>query len=599
MKFSLRYKFVSIVLLSSIPFLIYAVYHYINTVNGNKKSAFARNLAVAEETSERINSFIENSRNVLYSLALHPAIINKDPSGCDDLFQQLLPLYPIHLNILAADMKGNNFASALSPEGAHSINYADREWFVKGSKGVSVVTDLHISKLFTQPAFMVTMPVFGQSGAQTAILGFPVNLYKFQEHLTEIEKIQPHISFSLVDNKGITLLNTADRGEIGKPFKQSALLQKASKVTGKSFITLDQNGTERYYSLSLVNATGWKVISSIPTSEVYAEADQAALRHLIFFFLICLSGGLSAIWFSRRLGRKVESIVNGLNEVSAGNYSCRLAIPGSDELAQAGKAFNRMTSERGSYLIEIKGLADSLERKVQIRTAELLNSKNELEAFSYAISHDLHAPVRHILAFTHILLEEHSKELSDDIRGHLERINRAGENMKEMITHLLALSRLNRHEITRVSVNVSTMSEAILSDLRDTEPGRNVQTTIAEGITTYADPALLRIVLQNLISNAWKYTRKCNLPTIEIGETMVNEIRCFFIKDNGCGFDMAYAEKLFAPFQRLHSTEEFEGSGIGLATVMRIVQRHGGRIWAESTPDEGAAFFFTIMSLDA
>src|SRR6185369_11574540 len=132
----------------------------------------------------------------------------------------------------------------------------------------------------------------------------------------------------------------------------------------------------------------------------------------------------------------------------------------------------------------------------------------------------------------------------------------------------------------------------------EADPDRNVETIIAEGLTTYADPTLLRIVLQNLIGNAWKFTRNSAAPKIEIGETVINEVRCFFVKDNGCGFDMAYSEKLFAPFQRLHSSDEFEGTGVGLATVMRIVQRHGGKMWAESIPGEETVFYFTIMSLD-
>jgi light-regulated signal transduction histidine kinase (bacteriophytochrome) len=258
-----------------------------------------------------------------------------------------------------------------------------------------------------------------------------------------------------------------------------------------------------------------------------------------------------------------------------------------------------MTTDRGKYLNEIKSLNESLERKVQLRTAELLHSRNELEAFTYAVSHDLHAPVRHILAFSDILLGEHSKELSDESKGHLQRINRAGENMKEMITHLLDLSRVNRQEITRIPVNISALSKTIVTDLTEAEPDRCVETVIAEGLTTYADPALLRIVLQNLIGNAWKFTRKCASSKIELGETVINEIRCFFVKDNGCGFDMAYSDKLFAPFQRLHGTDEFEGTGVGLATVMRIVQRHGGNMWAESTLGEGAVFYFTITSPDA
>jgi light-regulated signal transduction histidine kinase (bacteriophytochrome) len=319
----------------------------------------------------------------------------------------------------------------------------------------------------------------------------------------------------------------------------------------------------------------------------------------MFFILICLTGGIPAIWFGRKLGGRITDIITGLNDVAAGNYNCRLDITGNDEIAHAGDAFNRMTSERGKYQHEIKSLNDSLERKVLLRTSELQNSKNELEAFTYAVSHDLHAPVRHILAFSDIVLREHSTELSDDIIGHIQRINRAGENMREIITHLLDLSRLNQQEITRVSVNISTLCQAIISDLAEAEPDRRIETVVAAGLSANADPTLLRIVMQNLIGNSWKYTRKSPSPKIEVGMFEKDGVRCYFVKDNGCGFDMAYSDKLFAPFQRLHSTEDYEGSGIGLATVMRIIERHDGKLWAESSPGEGAVFYFTIMDIEA
>jgi len=599
MKFGLRFKFIGIVLLAAFPFLLYAVLHYLSRINDDKISAIGRNLAVAEETAEKVSDFINSAQSALYSLALHPAAINRDSKKCDDIFGQLLPLYPAHENILIADMNGRNFGSGLDPETAHNLNYLDREWFRRGSKGVSYVSDHYISKLLKNPVFMITMPVFDSSGNQKAVLGFPTSLFKLREHLSEIEKIDSASDYCLIDNKGTTLICSYNKDETGTPFKPKPLLQRISKEQTGSFIDYDESGSKRFYSFATVSNTGWKVLASIPSATVYREANIGALRNFLFFILICLAGGIPAIWFGRRLGRRVEAIIKGLNDVAAGNYDCHLVITGNDEIALAGETFNRMTSERGKYLNEIESLNESLERRVQIRTAELLHSRNELEAFTYAISHDLHAPVRHILAFSDILLGEHPRELSDESMGHLQRIHRAGVNMKEMITHLLDLSRLNRQEITRVPVNISTLSKTIVTDLAEAEPDRSVETVIAEGLTTYADPVLLRIVLQNLIGNAWKFTRKCASSRIELGETVTNEIRYFYVKDNGCGFDMEYSEKLFAPFQRLHGTDEFEGTGVGLTTVMRIVQRHGGNIWAESTPGEGAVFYFTIMSLDA
>lgn len=599
MKIGLRYKFIGIALLSALPFLLYAIIHYYNAVTDNKNRTISRNQSVAEETAEKVEDFINSSQNVLYSLALHPAIVSRDSRKCDEIFGQLLSLYPVHENILVADMNGRNFGSGLDPKTAHKFSYLDREWFRQGSKGVSYVSNLYSSKLKHNPVFMITMPVFDSSGDQKSILGFAVNLLKLKEHLSDLEKIEKNSYFCMIDNKGMILIDALNDKLVGTPFKEASLLKKISKTPTGSLVDTDLSGTEYFYSHATVSNTGWKVLVGIPSSTVYTEANIGALRHLIFFILICLTGVLSSIWLSRQLGARIEAIVNGLNKVAAGNYSCHLPSTGDDEIARASDAFNRMTAEHGRHLQEIKALTESLERKVLIRTSELLNSKNELEAFSYAVSHDLHAPVRHILAFSQILLEEHSGELTPECMGHLQRINRAGENMKEMITHLLDLSRLNRQEISRIQVNISALSRTIVADFAEAETERSVETVIADDLTTDADPALLRIVLQNLIGNAWKFTQKCPAPKIEIGEAVIDNIHCFFVKDNGCGFDMTYSEKLFAPFQRLHSADEFEGTGIGLATAMRIVQRHGGKLWAESAPGEGAIFYFTITSLDA
>lgn len=594
MRHSLRYKLVSIVFLAAIPFLVYAVYHYRHAVNESKAGAISKNLAKAKELATEIVDFIESSQNALYSLALHPDIVNNDSARCDALFGQLLPLYPLHLNILAADMKGRNFASALAPQSAHKLVYTDREWFKLGSKGVSVVTGLHLSKLFTQPAFMITMPVFNKSGNQTAVLGFPVNLEKLRGHFVETETLDSRTTSFLIDNHGVILFNTKDPQATGKQFGQPNLLQKLRKERSGYLLEVDASGIERFYCHATVEATGWKVLVEIPASVVYADANKGAIRHLVFFLLICLTGGLTALFFSRQLVGKMELIIQGLNEVAAGNYACRLQIPGNDEIARAGDAFNLMTAERARAEEEIKNFAATLEKRVEQRTAELTRTKNELEAFTYAVSHDLQAPVRHILSFSQILLDEPNSELSEISRDCLQRINRSGLHMHDLIIHLLELSRLNQQELHRVEIDLGSISRNICQEKAAEAPARQVTVKIATDLTARCDPSLVAIAMENLLGNAWKYTRTSTDPLIEVGATVQNGTPCFFVRDNGCGFDMAYAAKLFTPFQRLHSAEEFEGTGVGLATVMRIIQRHEGAIWAESRPGQGTTFYFTL-----
>lgn len=594
MKSTLRFKFIGIVLIVALPFFVYSIFHYLNTVNENKKTAIRNNFLRTEEIAREIDDFMETSQNILYSLALHPAIINNDSTACDAIFSRLLPLYPYHLNILAADMNGRNIGSAVEPEKAHALNYSDNTWFKRGKMGVSTINDLHISKLFSQPSVMITMPVFNDNGVQTAVLGFPVDLKSFQEHLVTTEALAPNTAITVIDNNGTVIIDTHSEANIGKPYINATIIAALQKETEGSLTDFDSMKTERFYSYATVEISGWKVLMGIPVSEVYAEANRAAMTHFIIFSLICGTGILFSLLYSRRIGHKVELLISGFNEISTGNLDYRVTIAGKDEFAYAAQAFNRMIAERKIAEDEIKNLAASLEKNVAERTAELTNAKVELEAFSYTVSHDLQAPARHVIAYTEMLLTDHSAELSDAGRHHLSRIHKAGENMRQMIIHLLSLSTLNRKELNRSRTDLSSLCRSIISELAEPEPARNVTVSIEDGMFIDADPVLLEIAVKNLLENAWKYTGKAACPCIEIGQIIENSTDCFYVKDNGCGFDMAYADKLFAPFQRLHPEQDYVGSGVGLATVFRIVQRHGGSITAQSTPGNGAVFCFTM-----
>lgn len=243
---------------------------------------------------------------------------------------------------------------------------------------------------------------------------------------------------------------------------------------------------------------------------------------------------------------------------------------------------------------KIVHLNAELEQRVEERTRQLTTTNKELESFSYSISHDLRAPLRGINGFAH-LMEEGCQGCSNaESLSHLQRIRKASVRMGDLIDDLLELSRFARCEVRTEPVQISAMVHFLLSELASAEPARQVQTRVQEGLVVQGDPVLLQAVLQNLVGNAWKFTAKSSNPLIEFGCREDNGERIFYIRDNGAGFDMKYADKLFSPFQRLHRSEEFEGTGIGLATAQRIINLHGGRIWAESRIDEGATFHFVL-----
>ena len=362
------------------------------------------------------------------------------------------------------------------------------------------------------------------------------------------------------------------------------------------------------------------------------EEGRARLRqYSLIAGLVVLGSGLMALVLSTRLQRVISLPIQGLartvNQVSLEkNYTLRAAKHGEDEtgilidgfngmleqiqareaaLFQAQEQLERRVEERTKQLqveivereqaqLELDRLNEELELRVQRRTAELEAANKELAAFSYSVSHDLRAPLRKIDGFSKALLQDYGKALDPQAREYLDWVRESSQQMAQLIDDLLNLSKITRSEMRRECVDLTALALAVGAELRQRQPERDVSLVVEEGLTTDGDPQLLKIALQNLLGNSWKFTGKRRDPRIEFRVLPDGPSRAFFVRDNGAGFDMAYSDKLFGPFQRLHSHEEFEGTGVGLATVQRIVTRHGGRIWAEASVGQGATVFFTL-----
>lgn len=298
----------------------------------------------------------------------------------------------------------------------------------------------------------------------------------------------------------------------------------------------------------------------------------------------------------------IDDIFAVMSAASVGDTAARVAVPDDPPLDDTATrlaialnlllddlAFRSAESEAAQKVAQME-----LERLVAERTLELANVNQELEAFSYSVAHDLKAPLRAIDGFSQVLLEDCSAELSAEGQKYLRHVRESAQQMAQLIDDLLKLSRVTRSELRRERVDLTALARTTIDDLRRADPDRRVEAVIQDGLVADGDRRLLSVVLENLLGNAWKFSGKRPVGRIDIGASSEDRQATFFVRDNGAGFDMAYANKLFGVFHRLHSAHEFEGTGIGLATVQRVVRRHGGRVWAESEVERGATFYFTL-----
>jgi signal transduction histidine kinase len=353
----------------------------------------------------------------------------------------------------------------------------------------------------------------------------------------------------------------------------------------------------------------WLIVTVIPENDFMAQinANNRATILLILLTLIVVTA-LSVI-ITRKLVKPIAELSSSASALSRGEWdhvddsrsriveinNLSLSFNNmADRLKSMFNDLNREINERISAEAALIELNKTLDAKVKERTSDLETINRELDSFTYSVSHDLRAPLRRIDGFSQALLEEYEDEFDGQAREYFKRIIFSTATMNELIEDLLKLSRVTRQEIEHETVELSALVRVYLNQLKDNEPERVVQTVIAPDLVTEGDTALLRIAIGNILDNAWKYTTDTENAKIEFGATSENGRRVFYIRDNGAGFEMKHAGKLFVPFQRLHSELEYSGTGIGLSIVSRVILRHGGEVWAEGEVGKGATIFFTL-----
>lgn len=366
-------------------------------------------------------------------------------------------------------------------------------------------------------------------------------------------------------------LTAADGAERGDANLDDASRRFEAQLLGQLLTYQQDNFTD---ALRLTNLATQRIIDAQRWVMIAILAGLALIASII----------VAASWFLRRgVLAPIAGLQQATRQVATGNWNFVLDVRGDDEIGELSKNFAAMTkSLRVSFA--------QIERSNQ----DLAALNEELEAFSYSVSHDLRGPLRSMDGFSLVLIEDYGDKLDEEGKDALQRIRAASQRMGHLIDDLLRLSQVTRAELKVTQVDLSAISREIADALHREQPDRSVAWEIEPGLSVHADLALTRIAMQNLLQNAWKFTGRTNQPVIRVGALKRDAKTVYFVADNGVGFDMAYADRLFGAFQRLHHAADFPGTGIGLAIVQRIIRRHDGKIWAEAKEGEGATFFFTV-----
>jgi len=353
-----------------------------------------------------------------------------------------------------------------------------------------------------------------------------------------------------------------------------------------------ERGDAKIGAAARIPGTPIMFISELSRRHVLAPTRVYLRRMSLIAAVIVLIGALGAWWVSRGITNPLRRFTTAAAAIASGDLGQQVDVPGTDELARLGRSFNVMASE-------VQRARSDLEHQVVERTQALRETNAELEAFSYSVSHDLRAPLRAIHGFARILLEDHGTELQPEAKRVLGVIDENTRRMGQLIDDLLSFSRLGRKELDTAPVDMTELVRTVADEIRRSAGDRPLEITIGPLPPARGDRDMLRQAITNLLDNAAKFTRRRAPGQIEVGHRADGAETVYYVKDNGAGFDPRYAGKLFGVFQRLHRAEEFEGTGVGLAIVQRIVLRHGGRVWAEGQLDAGATFSFTLRGADA
>jgi signal transduction histidine kinase len=537
------------------PVILIASFAYVRTYQDLTEAALSRRQSIAYLAATALQQRFDRLTDIGVSLATRVRFRQLVSDGkweeAIEILKSVRQDFPFIDRVFLADPAGTLTADTPALPGVKGKSFASRDWY----RGVSSKWKPYVSEVYqraAEPRYNVVaaaIPIKAEKETVVGILVLQVQLNGLVDWSNSIE-VGPSGFVYFVDKKGqlATHPKLPSQGEIVN-YSSVPVVQKVLRgQTGVETMFNPVENDQRIAAYAPVPGIGWGIIATEPTRAAFARRDENLKRLVILYGFIFLISCVLAYVILRTVAglKRAEEKIQILNE------------------------------------------------DLQRHAIELEATNKELEAFSYSVSHDLRAPLRAIDGFSQAVLEDYGQNLDKQGKDYLDRIRDGSQRMAQLIDDMLNLSRVTRSEMKRETVDLSGVVRSIATELQKTQPERQVEFVVAEGLTASGDVRLLRVALQNLLTNAWKFTGKHSKAKIQFGVIANNGKPAYFVRDDGAGFDMAYANKLFGAFQRLHAMTEFKGTGIGLATVQRVIHRHGGRVWAEGKVEQGATFYFTL-----
>jgi signal transduction histidine kinase len=577
---------------------------------------------IAQRAADSVKDFIDDKFTALNSAIdftnLHKASQNDQKL----VLEKLLGMEPSfrHLILFDAHEQELLHVSRLSHMvSAHVTEHIRQELFSQARQSTRYISSIIIDEITSEPLVIMAVPVTNVFGDVQGILAAEVNL-KFMWDLVGHIKIGRSGYAYVVDKEGY-LIAFQDIGRVLKRENISFMAEVREFVNGNESAHLSKAEISKGILGITVLTThvhlgtpSWAVVVELPILEAYETVIRTFVFSLLIMICSFILAIISGVFLAKRMTKPIIELRDATERVGKGKLDTQIAVRSKNEIGQLATSFNQMIKDLKKVTVSRNALAKEVKQRKRTeealqraydelkaskerereRAAQLEASNRELEAFSYSVSHDLRAPLRGIDGFSQALLEDYADQLDTQGRDYLQRVRAATQRLEQIIDDMLILSRVTRIEMRRVMVDLSTMAQEIAVELQASQPERRVSFVIAPGLAVKADPNLMRLALENLLDNAWKFTSKHPAARIEVGVTNHEGGETYYVRDDGAGFDMAYAGKLFGAFQRLHPMVDFGGTGIGLATVQRIIRRHGGRVWAEGSVEQGATFYFTL-----